>query len=125
MDKGDLENSFPTISRRLREEGIEIGVSPIPVISAAALYGRRSCSRRTWKSAEYEGTPMPGLYAIGEVACTGLHGANRLASNSLLGGRCLLGKSVRDIIERWKSGDLGDFIGRLLKMEIRGPRTTD
>lgn len=112
LDKGDLENSFPTISRRLREEGIEIGVSPIPV-TPAAHYMVGGVAVDGLGRVEYEGTPMPGLYAIGEVACTGLHGANRLASNSLLEAVVYSGRASRDIIERWKSDELGDFIGRL------------
>lgn len=81
----DLDEKFPTIARRLAEEGLSLGRDPIPVVPAAHyMVGGirvddigRAFLRRTQ-------APMPHLYAIGEVACTGMHGANRLASNSLL-----------------------------------------
>jgi L-aspartate oxidase len=75
-----LERRFPTIVARCREAGLDPAASPVPVAPAAHyasggvrtdLHGR---------------TSVPGLYACGEVACTGVHGANRLASNSLLEG---------------------------------------
>lgn len=77
---GFLEKRFPTLSKHTRQAGVDWTREPVPVAPAAHywmggvvtdLYGR---------------TSVPGLLAAGEVACTGVQGANRLASNSLLEG---------------------------------------
>jgi len=73
-----LANHFPTVMARCQELGIDITAEPIPVVPAAhytcggVLVDTRSR------------TDVPGLYVVGEASCTGLHGANRMASNSLL-----------------------------------------
>ncbi|MEU8622449.1 L-aspartate oxidase [Streptomyces sp. NPDC048623] len=85
------EQRFPTILAACRAHGIDPVTEPVPVAPAAHyasggvrtdLHGR---------------TTVPGLYACGEVACTGVHGANRLASNSLLEGLVFAERIAADI----------------------------
>jgi len=76
--EGFLRTHFPNIFARCRELGIDIAKQPIPVVPAAHY----TCGGIVVDLAAR--TDVPGLYALGEAACTGLHGANRLASNSLL-----------------------------------------
>jgi hypothetical protein len=75
-----LSRRFPTIDAAVRARGLDWSTSPIPVTPAAHyLMGG--------VTTDLDGrTSLPGLYAVGEVARTGVHGANRLASNSLLEG---------------------------------------
>ena len=77
-----LARQFPTILGRCRELGLEPTTAPIPVAPAAHYWmgGIRTDPQAA--------TTLPGLYAIGEVASSGVHGANRLASNSLM--ECLV-----------------------------------
>jgi L-aspartate oxidase len=97
LGKQTWERRFPTILRLCRERGIDPVREPVPV-SPAAHY---SCGG---VRADLDGrTSVPGLYAVGEVAATGLHGANRLASNS--------------IPEALVTGDLA---GRRLVHDLRG-----
>jgi len=108
-----IKDRFPTIYETCHRLGIDMVSQPIPVVPAAHY----QCGGvRTDLDGE---TSLRGLYAVGEVACTGLHGANRLASNSLLEGlvmahRCaaLTANKVRPLrqyqLPEWRPGQAID-----------------
>lgn len=80
IDAATLERRFPTISAACRANGLSLADDLIPVTPAAHYWMGGIATDLDGRSS------LPGLYAVGEVACTGVHGANRLASNSLLEG---------------------------------------
>jgi len=96
LDGEKLAERFPTIAHRLQRHGLELGRDPLPVAPAAHyLVGGLAVNEwgEVWQrdmaaddptNTSRLGNVLAGLYAIGEISCTGLHGANRLASNSLL-----------------------------------------
>ncbi|MCU1584201.1 MAG: L-aspartate oxidase [Microbacteriaceae bacterium] len=78
LGAGHLAERFPGITRACRANGLDWAREPIPV-TPAAHYWMGGVVTDEWGRSS-----LPGLFAVGEVACTGVHGANRLASNSLL-----------------------------------------
>lgn len=80
LDPDGMRQRFPTIAAELKQRGLDLATDLIPVAPAAHYF-------MGGVIAGSDGvTSLPGLLALGEAACTGVHGANRLASNSLLEG---------------------------------------
>lgn len=93
----ELKSHFPGIVEKCREEGYDVFSEPVPVVPAQHYFmgGVRS---------DLNGrTTMPRLYAVGETCCNGVHGANRLASNSLLESLLFAECAARDIAANYSS----------------------
>ncbi|WP_029292199.1 L-aspartate oxidase [Cellulomonas sp. HZM] len=89
-----LRQRFPTIFERLAQHGIDMATELIPVAPAQHYHSGGVVADIVGR------TTVPGLYAVGEVACTGVHGGNRLASNSLLEGLVFAHRAARHISSR-------------------------
>ncbi len=90
-DENTLLSHFPTIVQRCKEEGFDVFKEPVPVVPAQHYFmgGVRSDL--------FGRTTMPHLYAVGETCCNGVHGRNRLASNSLLESVIFAKRAAEDI----------------------------
>jgi len=108
LDKKELTNKFPNINNKLLSHGISLGIDAIPVIPAAH-YMVGGVVVDQYGHALVNNKQMPGLYAIGEVARTGLHGANRLASNSLLEAVVYSERAAADLIQKYLNNKLQDL----------------
>lgn len=95
-----LRRRFPTIHERLAEHGIDPATDLVPVAPAQHYHSGGVVTDLDGRSS------VTGLYAVGEVACTGVHGANRLASNSLLEGLVFAHRAARDVAARVEGGFL-------------------
>lgn len=115
LDAGFLRKRFPTVVAACEEHGLDPSKELVPIVPAAhylcggirtGLEGRSS---------------LPGLYAIGECACTGVHGANRLASNSLLEGTVFALTAARDIASVLQGRERKRAAGRSAPVKIALP----
>ena len=95
-----LRTRFPTINERLLEHGIDLTTDLVPVAPAQHYHSGGVVTDLAGR------TSVTGLYAVGEAACTGVHGANRLASNSLLEGLVFATRAARHIAAQVTSGAL-------------------
>ena len=91
----EIKTHFPSIYQHCLEEGYDITKEPIPVVPSQHYFmGGIDVN-------EFSKTSMPRLYAVGETACNGVHGKNRLASNSLLESLVFAKRAANNIMENY------------------------
>ncbi|MEP7034983.1 MAG: L-aspartate oxidase [Actinomycetota bacterium] len=129
LGKEFLEKRFPSIVARCRELGFDPVSELLPVAPAQHYASGGVLTDHVGR------TSLTGLYACGEVSCTGVHGANRLASNSLLEGLVFAHRIADDITTRLSAGDLrpteplapareSTLVDRARRVEIQRAMTT-
>ncbi len=105
LDGPAMHRRFPTISRELAARGLDLAADLIPVAPAAHYFMGGIVAGTDGQ------TSLPGLLALGEASCTGVHGANRLASNSLLEG-LVFGLEAADRLALSEPGDTASIENR-------------
>jgi L-aspartate oxidase len=100
MPEEFVATRFPTIQEALAEHGLSLAYDLIPVAPAQHFHSGGVLTDLVGRSS------LEGLYAAGEAACTGVHGANRLASNSLVEGLVYAHRAAHDAADRVRSGEL-------------------
>jgi L-aspartate oxidase len=104
LDPAFVTGRFPTAVEACRAAGLDLATDRVPV-GPAAHYVMGGVETDLWGR-----TSVPGLFAAGEVACTGLHGANRLASNSLLEGLVFGARAARAMQETPSAGAMAGTV---------------
>lgn len=106
LKSAEIKKRFPTIYKKCRDHRVDITREPIPVLPGFHF----SCGGILTNTQGL--SSLPNLYAVGEAACTGIHGANRLASTSLLEGLVFARRAVNDL-------GISDFRAALHQKKIR------
>ena len=101
LGRAFLAQRFPTISARLAQLGFDLAEDLVPVAPAQHYHSGGVLVDGVGRSS------VPGLYAVGETSCTGVHGANRLASNSLLEGLVFAHRIADDVVASLDHGPAG------------------
>ena len=107
LDPDWVHERFPTIASACRGAGLDLARDPIPV-RPAAHYMMGGVETDAWGR-----STLPGLFAAGEVACTGVHGANRLASNSLLEGLVFGARAAKAMTSAPQPGGMDGVLVRM------------
>lgn len=96
IDEEEIRGHFPNIYKRCLEEGYDVTKEPIPVVPAQHYF-----MGGIWVDSDSK-TSMKQLYAVGETSCNGVHGANRLASNSLLESLVFAKRAAKKICDTYR-----------------------